>query len=115
MQQCDLSMADACRRFVISRKTGVIDPLSRQSRGTSGLRDQLRALHAHPNQTSAEVERAILCVRKTYPTWGSKKTLANLERGHAGAWWSALRSVDYQRRIQPRTLGVPSDGGAQDG
>ena len=94
MQQGDLSMVDACRRFGISRKTGYKILHRVKDVGPDGLRDQPRAPHTHPNQTSAEVERAILCVRKTYPTWGSKKILAKLERGHPGAAWPARSTID---------------------
>jgi transposase InsO family protein len=35
-----------------------------------------------------------LCVRKTYPTWGSKKILAKFERSHPGAAWPARSTID---------------------
>jgi putative transposase len=73
------SMAEVCREFGVSRKTGY-KTLSRfLDEGDAGLADKSRAPRSHPNQTSPEVEAAILRVRKAHPTWGSKKILAVLE------------------------------------
>ena len=78
-----LTMTELCESFGISRKTGY-KLLGRYDRdGLEGLRDRPRAPHTHPNQTSAELEAAILRVRKAHTTWGSKKILAVLDRDHA--------------------------------
>ena len=74
------TMTELCEQFGISRKTGykLIDRYDAD--GPEGLRDRSRAPRTHPNQTSCELEAAILRVRKAHPTWGSKKILAILER-----------------------------------
>jgi len=74
------TMTDVCRDFGISRKTGYKLLRRYDEEGADALRDRSRAPHRHPNQTSAEVEAAVLRVRKAHSTWGSKKILAVLER-----------------------------------
>lgn len=70
-----VSMARACRRFAISRKTGY-KWLARW-RAQGGLEDlPRRPLHS-PRRTSAELEEAILQVRDRYG-WGARKIFAFL-------------------------------------
>lgn len=88
------TMTELCAEYGISRKTGY-KILSRYEReGPEALRDRSRAPHRHPNQTPAEVEAAILRVRKTHPTWGSKKILAVLERDWVEEELPARSTVD---------------------
>ena len=99
-------MTDLCVRFGISRKTGY-KILARYSQdGPEGLLDRSRAPRLHPNQTSTEVEAAILRVRKAHSTWGSKKILAVLERDGAFDELPARSTVDEILRragvVQPR-------------
>lgn len=74
------SMTELCLKFGISRKTGyqLLDRYERD--GPDALHDRSRAPRLHPNQTTPEMEAAILRVRKAHPTWGSKKILVILER-----------------------------------
>ncbi len=74
------TMTELCADFGISRKTGYKILNRYEEEGPEALRDRSRAPHRRPNQTSREVEAAILRVRKAHPTWGSKKILAVLER-----------------------------------
>lgn len=88
------SMTELCASYGISRKTGY-KLLSRYERdGPDALRDQSRAPRTHPNQTSAELEAAVLRVRKAHPTWGSKKILAVLYRDSAHEELPARSTVD---------------------
>lgn len=89
-----LTMAEACRRFGISRKTGYKIKARHAELGMAGLVDASRAPKSHPNQTSPEVEGAILRVRKAHPTWGSKKILWKLDREQPGQEWPARSTVD---------------------
>src|SRR5688572_4861463 len=88
------SIAELCRRFGISRKTGykILDRY--ESSGPEALRDRSRAPHRHPNQTASVLEGAILRVRKRHPTWGSKKILAVLEREWTAGELPARSTVD---------------------
>ena len=94
VQSGRLPVTELCARYGISRKTGY-KILARYERdGPEALRDRSRAPHTHPNQTSAEVEAAILRVRKAHPTWGSKKILWSLERDCAADELPARSTVD---------------------
>ena len=88
------SMAEVCRDFGVSRKTGY-KMLSRfLEEGDAGLADKSRAPRSHPNQTSPDVEASVLRVRKQYPTWGSKKILAVLEASQPDVEWPARSTID---------------------
>ncbi len=82
-QRGAVSMSQLCEKFGISRKTGYKILGRYRDCGPAGFRDRSRAPRTHPNRTSPEMEGAILRVRKTYPTWGSKKILAVLARSIA--------------------------------
>lgn len=88
------SVADICRHFGISRKTGYKILARYEREGPEALRDRSRAPRSHPNQTSVEVEAAVLRVRKAQPTWGSKKILAVLARDSAMDELPARSTVD---------------------
>lgn len=90
----DLTMVETCRRFGISRKTGYKIVERHAELGLAGLADASRAPKTHPNQTSPEVEAAVLRVRKAHPTWGSKKILATLDRDRPDETWPARSTID---------------------
>lgn len=89
-----VTMTQACQQFGISRKTGYKILARHAELGMAGLSDASRAPKSHPNQTSPEVEGAILRVRKAHPTWGSKKILWTLDRERPGQDWPARSTVD---------------------
>ncbi len=105
-QRGDVSMSQLCEEFGISRKTGYKILARYRDCGPEGFRDQSRAPRTHPNQTSPDMEGAILRVRKTYPTWGSKKILAVLARSIADEELPARSTVDAVLKragvVQPR-------------
>lgn len=88
------TMAEACRQFGISRKTGYKIVARHAELGMAGLADASRAPKTHPNQSSPEVEAAVLRVRKAHPTWGSKKILATLGREQPDESWPARSTID---------------------
>lgn len=89
------SMAALCRRYGISRRAGYKWLSRYRDDGPSGLTNQSRAPHRHPNQVEAEVERKILAMRSTHPTWGARKLLARLarEKDLRGIVWPAASTV----------------------
>lgn len=89
-----LAFKELCEEYGISRKTGykILERYERE--GPEGLRDQSRAPRSHPNQTSTELEAAVLRVRKAHPSWGSKKILAILERDRSPDELPARSTVD---------------------
>src|SRR5688572_882898 len=105
-QRGDRTITELCTAYGISRKTGYKILRRYEEEGPEGLRDRSRAPHRHPNQTTAEIEAAILRVRKAHPTWGSKKVLAVLGRNRARADLPARSTVhaimDRAGVVEPR-------------
>ena len=73
------NMAALCREYKISRKTGykwLKRAAAAEAVGVAlaqAVQAQTRRPHTNPNQTPAEVEAAVLAVRKAHPTWGGRK------------------------------------------
>ncbi len=65
-----VAVAEACRRFGISRQTGY-RWLGRAARG-EGLADRPSRPRSSPGQTPEEVERAVLALRDAHPAWGGR-------------------------------------------
>ena len=72
-------MSDLCREFGISRKTGHKFHSRYMAQGVRGLMDRPRVHQYHPHQTPKEIERLIVALRKSKPSWGPKKLKAKLE------------------------------------
>jgi transposase InsO family protein len=66
-------VADLCREYDISRKTG--DKLKNRYKqlGEAGLHDQSRAPKVIPHRTPPELVGLIIAERNRHPTWGPKK------------------------------------------
>jgi len=72
-----------CRRFGISRKTG-IKWLARHRAGV-GLGDRARRPSRSPGQTPAAMEGAVVKLRMERPSWGGRKLRRRLlDQGHKG-------------------------------
>ena len=81
----DRNVAELCRRFGISRKTGYKWLSRYNADGRSGLGDRSRRPHHCPDQTPPNVQRAVLKLRHQHPTWGGRKLRARLlALGHSG-------------------------------
>jgi len=72
-------VAQLCREYGISRKTG--DKLKQRFKrlGEAGLLDQSRAPNVIPHRTPPELVKLIVEERKRHPTWGPKKLKVILE------------------------------------
>jgi transposase InsO family protein len=75
----ELTMAELCRKYGISRKTGYKWVGRVDESGLTGLGDRSRAPHCHPNQICAELEAGIVAARHRHPTWGPRKLREILE------------------------------------
>ncbi|MDQ2654382.1 MAG: helix-turn-helix domain-containing protein [Chloroflexota bacterium] len=64
-------IAELCRQFGISRKTGY-KWLARAQTGES-LADRSRRPHTSPRQTTADLEAQVLALRTQHPAWGGRK------------------------------------------
>lgn len=73
-------MAELCREFSVSRKTGYKIFSRYKDSGLDGLKNISRAVRSHPNQTPRVIEKAIIELRNEHPTWGAPKIKAILER-----------------------------------
>lgn len=69
----DANIAELCRRFSISRKTGY-KWIHRFGQGDRGqLADQSRRPRRSPRRSSGAVEQAVIEVRQQHPAWGGRK------------------------------------------
>jgi transposase InsO family protein len=77
-----LSITDLCALYDVSRKTGYkwIDRYLHY--GPAGLDERSRKPLASPNQTDQEIVTALLEARRRHPSWGAKKLLVLLHKGH---------------------------------
>ena len=77
-----LSTTDLCALYGVSRKTGYkwIDRYLRD--GPAGLDERSCKPRGSPNQTDPEIVTAILEMRRRHPSWGPKKLLVLLCKGH---------------------------------
>lgn len=69
-----------CREFGISRKTGHKIYNRYKACGLEGLNDRSRRPYRYANQLPYQVERAILGIKKEYPSWGAPKIREKLSR-----------------------------------
>ncbi len=67
------SMAELCRAFEISRKTGYHVVAQYQAEGLEGLKPHSRAPRHHPNAIDEEVCAAVVRAKAAHPGWGPKK------------------------------------------
>ncbi|HMR79649.1 MAG TPA: IS481 family transposase [Polyangiaceae bacterium] len=99
-------MAELCREYGISRKTGYKLMARFKEQGPEGLFDQSRRPLRISRRTPPEIVATIVALRKQHPTWGARKLRAWLER-HEPALKLPTRSTfgDILRRnglIEPR-------------
>ena len=73
-------MAPLCREFGISRKTGYKIFDRYKDCGIQGLTDRSRRPYRHANQLPLLVEKAIVALKREYPTWGAPKIRERLRR-----------------------------------
>jgi putative transposase len=73
-------MAPLCREFGISRKTGYKIFDRYKDCGVQGLTDRSRRPYRHANQLPVVVEKAIVALKREYPSWGAPKIRERLRR-----------------------------------
>ena len=67
------AMAELCREFGISRKTGYKIFDRYQECGIQGLTDRSRRPHHYAHKLPFQVENYILNLKHEHPTWGARK------------------------------------------
>lgn len=78
----DWNMAELCRFYGVTRKTGYQWVERYAALGMEGLRDLSRAPNYHPNEVSEELEDEVLALRGKHPVWGARKIHAWLRQAH---------------------------------
>ena len=74
------AMAELCREFGISRKTGYKIFDRYQECGIQGLTDRSRRPYRYANRLPFQVENFILNVKHEHPSWGARKIRERLLR-----------------------------------
>lgn len=77
--KADANIAQLCRRFGISRKTGYKWLKRFVEGGVKALEDRSRRPHRSPGQSPASLEASVVAVRNKHPTWGGRKVQAFLK------------------------------------
>lgn len=73
------NVAELCRRFGVSRKTGYKWLARFRSEGGSALGDRSRRPVQSPERTDAAMEERVLDLRTAHPAWGGRKLKRRLE------------------------------------
>ena len=111
------TMAALCDEFGISRKTGYKIYMRYKDFGVHGLTDRSRRPHRHANQLPVVVEKAIVRLKKDYPSWGAPKIRERLKRSCPMVACPAISTVHAvldrhglvdraRRRPRPRLRGT---------
>ena len=89
----DWSLAELCRRYGVSRKTGYKWLERYEEQGLNGLANQSRAPQNHPNQVLPEVAEAVIDLRRQHRLWGPEKLHAWLQREAPEILWPAPSTI----------------------
>jgi len=92
------SIAELCREYGISRKTGHKVISRFEALGTAGLFDLSRAPKSIPHKTPPEVVELVLKVKRDHPFWGAKKIKGALETQLGRAFPAASTLADILSR-----------------
>lgn len=83
------SVAELCRRYGISRKTGYKWIARHAEEGWTGVREQSRAPHTCPHRTPGALQLRVVQLRMQHPHWGPRKLLHRLTRLEPDIEWPA--------------------------
>lgn len=89
----DLTMAELCRCYGVSRKTGykLIDRYQEEEEGA--FSEKSRARHVIANQTCPEVTSRLIELKYKYPTFGPEKLRDWLIRNEPNGSWPAISTI----------------------
>ena len=101
-----VSVAEACRRYGVSRPTGYKWLARFEVEGVEGLVDRSRRPVESPERTSLEVEDLVVTVRERFPAWGGRKIRAFLIReGYQPPAASTITRILIRRGLITETVG----------
>jgi transposase InsO family protein len=89
----DLSVAELCRRYEVSRKTGYKWLGRYEAEGKAGLKDRSHVPHHCPHGLSEETIEKILEVKKRNPSWGAWKVERWLSARRPWRHWPAVSTI----------------------
>lgn len=89
----ELTVAELCRMYDISRKNGYKWIKRYNDEGPDGLNDRSRAPHSQALKVNDQIEKAILNVRFKFPTWGPKKIFAYLQTHYPDIHWPSTTTI----------------------
>lgn len=93
LRRGQLNMAEVCRAFGISRKTGYKWLERYEGGGIGALSDQSRAPHCQARQVLPEVAAEVMKLRTSHPSWGPAKLKAWLDREAPEIIWPAPSTI----------------------
>jgi transposase InsO family protein len=94
------SVAQLCRDYGVSQKTGFKWLNRFRKFGGPGLHDRSRRPKRSPHRTAAHWIKGIAQARQQHPHWGAKKIYARLRRKHPRARLPKVRTItDWLRRL----------------
>lgn len=105
----ELSMAQLCRAYGISRTTGYKWLRRWREDPAGGVADRSRAPHHHPNRLSEAQAEQIVQLRTEHATWGPRKLRARLQRLAPDQSWPAPSTIG--ELLHHRSLSVPRGRG----
>lgn len=101
-------MAELCRQFGISRKTGYKILGRYRESGVKAFTDRSRRPYRHANQLPFQIEKLIVRLRNEQPTWGAPKIREILRRRHPDIQLPAISTVhavlDRNGLIKPQAV-----------
>jgi putative transposase len=89
----ELSMAELCRQYEISRKNGYKWINRYLQEGEKGLADRSKARRTQEGATETEVIEAILALKFLWLNWGPKKIRSTLERDNPSILWPSRTTI----------------------
>jgi putative transposase len=105
---CRWTMAELCRIYGISRKTGYKWTTRYGEEGLDGLKDRSRRPKSCPHRTDERCARKLVEERKKHPSWGARKLLARLRRRYPDWPWpvasTATQLLKQHGLVTPRKL-----------
>ena len=100
-----VAMAELCRQYGVSRKTGYKWLERYRVDGLLGLQARSRAPHGRPQAMAEELAAMIVAVRKGHETWGPRKVRAHLIARYPALFDRESLTVPrvLRRRVPPQT------------
>lgn len=86
-ESAEFSLAELCRQYEITRRTGYKWIHRYETFGLEGLKELSRNPTNHPNTTPEPVVQKILQIKSKWPHWGARKILGKLKELHPENQW----------------------------